>query len=115
MRSTWHRRLVYLLLALLPLQATAALTICQYSKAAISAPAAMSDMENCPFHQAGEADDPQQSGCASVSACALCGIAVSRPHLVGDASPAPQSGAFRSSPYTSFIADGLLRPPSVPA
>ncbi len=128
MRSTLYRWLVTLMLALLPLQSTAALTICPYSKSIAKAFATMSTMENCPFQQAdlaadqadrskndAPADDQPQSCCASVSACALCGIAVSKAYGVGDTLAASQSSHFLSTPYASFIPDGLLRPPSFPA
>ncbi|MSQ21398.1 MAG: hypothetical protein EXR39_18110 [Betaproteobacteria bacterium] len=111
----------------MPLQATAALTICPYSKSTANAPVAMADMENCPFHQTDLATDEvdrsnsnepardhHQSCCASVSACAFCGIAVSRTYPISDTSAVPQSGRFVPTPYTSFVPDGLLRPPSVP-
>jgi len=126
--SKLHRFLVCVLLVLLPLQATAVVTICPHSKltAAASEFAPAPTMEHCQHGQAGNAglipDDSgeprqseqnQQSCCATVSACAMCSIAV-------NLQQAPKVGRllqllnyFLSSQYSSFIPEGLQRPPSI--
>ena len=120
-----RRFLVSVLLLLLPLQATATLTVCPHSRFTTtesgSAPA-----EHCLQSQAGNPDqspdntgNPQQSDpapgscCTSVAACSMCSIAVNIQPFPVFERPSQTSSYFLSAQFTSFIPEGIQRPPSI--
>ncbi len=127
--SISRRFLAGVLLVLLPLQATAVAAICPHAKSAgaASAPVAAQTMDHCLHDQmsavgdqsfgtpAGEPqqDDQKSSCCAAVSACAMCAIAVSLPQASVIESTPQKSDFFLSLRFTSFIPEGLQRPPSI--
>jgi hypothetical protein len=116
--------IVGVLLVLLPLQATATLTICAHAGFMASATESVSAQapEPCLHDQAGgpvqntdQGDQPSSSCCASALACAMCGIAVNVQQFSLPVSPLQVSADFLSAQFTSFIPEGLQRPPSIPA
>jgi hypothetical protein len=116
-----HRVVVIVLLLLVPLQATAVLTICPHAKSAAArqmseAPAAA--MQDCTHGQAGNGDASRDGGdnqscCAMAAGCALCGVASNALPLQGViAHVVPAAHYGISSTFTSFVPEGLQRPPS---
>jgi len=129
-KSGLHQFFVWVLLVLLPLQATAVATVCPHSTltAAASDSASPTMDEDCGHGPAGnvsqDADDskePQQSDqteescCATMTACSMCSIAVSMQQAPNIDRTQKVSSTFLSSQYTSFIPEGLQRPPIIPA
>lgn len=123
-----RRLFVSVLLVLLPVQAMAAVTICPHSRFATSesGPATASMTEHCLQNQAGDTGKnpdntgkPQQgdqtpgSCCASVTACAMCGIAANNPQPPAFKSASRIPLCFLSAQFTSFIPEGIQRPPSI--
>jgi len=129
------RFVAWVLLALLPLQATAvAAMTCSHAKsttavAAVFEPAAALTMDDCPHSRAVAADDQRsdrdrsgdsqqgdqnpQSCCSAISACAMCTAAASTQQWFNIGRTLQKTDSFLASQFTSFIPEGLLRPPSV--
>jgi hypothetical protein len=119
----FRRFFAFVLLVLLPLQATAVVTICPHSKlAAASVSAAAPAADHCLHGSSGAVLDQRadgqgeqnpQSCCAAISACAMCTVAVSMQRLPRVKHTPQTSDFFLSSQFTSFIPEGLQRPPSI--
>jgi hypothetical protein len=129
MRSKLHRFLVCVLLALLPLQATLAVTLCQHMTVyAVTAPEPVQGAtpEHCDHSQAATttgmhqksdgkshtSEQNQHSCSAGSAACAMCFMAMST-HQISQAVNSQSSSTFVSPRYASFIPEGLQRPPSI--
>jgi hypothetical protein len=125
-----QRFFAFVLLVLLPLQATAVVTTCPQSRlAAAPAPAsaAAPAVDHCLHGPSATAvdqradgrgepqqgDENQQSCCAAVSACAMCTVAVSLQRVPRIERTPQTADFFLSSQFTSFIPEGLQRPPSM--
>lgn len=114
-----RRLLACVLLVLLPLQATAMASHCPIAPAAAidvhTAPAQA--MADCPHERAVNGDQSQpgdhKPGCAAMSTCALCAVAVNVSQAVKANPVHQQSVSFICAQYSSFIPEGLLRPPSI--
>lgn len=133
----WRQLIVSVLLLLLPLQATAVVMACPHAgamdvtmnkaaadKPAVAAPeSAMMAMEDCPMRaQSGSPardagttqDDPAPNACcASATACAMCGLAATVRPFSAFAQSGHLTGVLLSVQFTSFIPEGLQRPPSL--
>jgi hypothetical protein len=125
MRSRLRHFIVGVLLVLLPLQASAVVTICPHAGSmavAQAAPASDQGIEHCLHDRAGDPTQNTDQGgqsssscCASTTACAMCSIAVNVRQFPMLVSPLQVSVNFLSAQFTSFIPEGLQRPPSIPA
>ncbi len=109
-----------MLLLLLPLQAFAAVTACAHAKAPQAA--AMEGMENCQMAQdnagtdgASKSGGESPQSCCATMACAICSALASAPRLPASVAAHEQSGPLIFPQYTSFIPDGLQRPPTIRA
>lgn len=122
-----RRVVAFVLLALLPLQATAVMTICPQSRLAVTA--AMQERSHCLRMNAlfdisaqrvtssadiAQADPtaPQQS-CSDTSACAMCTVVASWPRVERQSNASWRPALPLVSLFTSFVPEGPLRPPSV--
>jgi len=115
-----------LLLLLLPLQATAVMTICPQSRLAVTA--AMQEPDHCLRMSALPVGDAQpgailadearsgvpapEQGCSDVYACAMCTVVPSWLRLPGMSVELWRPVLPLSSPFTSVVLEGPLRPPS---
>lgn len=117
-----------MLLVLLPLQAMAAAVLCPHASAApataaesMSAPA----MEHCSMSKAAmdalagdnsnsqPGDQDQHSCCTATAACAMCSMAINTRPASKSVGNHEQPGVVATPQYTSFIPEGLQRPPSI--
>ena len=109
---------------LLPIQAMATVSLCRHAQAAAAGAAAT---EHCLLMQADvvenaqsdnnnqsqPADQNQHSCCAASAACAMCFVTINTSQTTTPASVRYQSNVFVPPQYTSFVPDGLQRPPSL--
>lgn len=126
MVPVWRRLLACLLLALLSLQPAAAATLCAHAAAADTSAAqsqaadmpcmhGQSDQAMAPAPAASDAAAPGDLGahsCCASAVCVMCSIvATSRP-LPQGASRHEKLGVSHAARFTSFVPEGLQRPPS---